>query len=79
MFFFVFILFAGLTILCLVLFVISVGYFVGGIKTYRMGRREKARNVAVTGLTVMVVSFAGMLSCFALWYWLCLRLLYWEL
>lgn len=72
-------LFVGLTMVCLVPFVIALAYMVLGIKTYLMGRREKSKTTAISGINAIVLSLLGMMLSFALWCWLCRGLLSWEL
>ena len=79
MWFFFFILFGGLTLICLVPFLISVFYLVGGIKTYRLGRRENNKGMLISGMNAVFLSVAGMVLCFVIWWWLFRALLSWDL
>jgi hypothetical protein len=65
-----FIIFCVITILCLIPFGWAVFYFIIGVRSYSIGKRENSRPKISGGITTILLSLAGMLLVIILWRWL---------
>ena len=73
-----FLFFLFITILCLIPFGIALFYFILGVKSWVLGRKEKSRVKVISGYNGIFFSILSMVVIYFLWYWLIRNSLSWN-
>ena len=71
--------FLFITVVCFIPFGISLLYFIIGIRSLLLGKKEKSPVKVAGGYNALFLSTLSMIAIFFLWYWLCHILLAWKI